>query len=64
MDPGAGTPGVGWAIAPTMQTAETQAIANCREVAGPNRGKFCQVSINYGGANVGHPAVNCDGSAK
>jgi uncharacterized protein DUF4189 len=37
MDPGAGTPGVGWAIAPTPKEAETQAIANCRKVAGPSR---------------------------
>jgi hypothetical protein len=64
MDPGAGTPGVGWAIAPTMQAAETQAIANCREVAGPSRQKFCQVAVNNGGDNVGQAAVNCDGSAK
>ena len=39
MDPGAGTPGVGWGIAPTQDAAEAQAIASCRETAGPSRRK-------------------------
>jgi hypothetical protein len=64
MDPGAGTPGVGWGIGPTMQAAESQALEKCRATAGPSREKFCQVAINNAGEAVGKAAVNCDGSAK
>jgi Domain of unknown function (DUF4189) len=64
MDPGAGTPGVGWGIAATMQAAENQALEKCRATAGPSRAKFCQVAINNAGDNAGQAAVNCDGSAK
>jgi Domain of unknown function (DUF4189) len=44
MDPKAGTPGVGWAIAPTKQAAEKQALANCRATAGASRQQFCVMS--------------------
>lgn len=41
MDPQAGTPGVGWAVAPTRQAAEEQALSNCMATAGPDRRQFC-----------------------
>ena len=41
MDPQAGTPGVGWAVAPTRDAAEQQALSNCMATAGPNRRQFC-----------------------
>ncbi len=40
-DPAAGTPGVGWAIAPTLEAATHQAINNCRATAGESRKQFC-----------------------
>lgn len=42
-DPAAGTPGVGWAIAPTLEVATQQALANCRATAGESRQQFCAV---------------------
>jgi hypothetical protein len=44
MDPAAGTPGVGWAVASTRHAAEQAALANCRVTAGPNRQQFCVTS--------------------
>jgi len=41
MDPQEGTPGVGWAVAPTREAAEQQALANCRATAGADRRQFC-----------------------
>jgi len=40
-DPAAGTPGVGWAIAPTLEAATQQAMDNCRATAGESRKQFC-----------------------
>ena len=40
-DPAAGTPGIGWAIAPTLQAATKQAMANCMATAGKSRRQFC-----------------------
>ncbi len=40
-DPAAGTPGIGWAIAPTLQAATKQAMANCMATAGESRRQFC-----------------------
>jgi hypothetical protein len=37
MDPQAGTPGVGWAIAGDLHTAESQALTKCEQTAGPGR---------------------------
>jgi hypothetical protein len=59
MDPGAGTPGVGWGIGPTIQAAESQALEKCRATAGSSREKFCQVAVNNAGDSVGQAAVNC-----
>jgi len=50
MDPKAGTPGVGWAIADDQDTAKSQALANCKVTAGGARASFCSVSES-----------NCDG---
>jgi hypothetical protein len=41
MDPQAGTPGVGWAVAPTRDAADQQALANCMATAGADRRQFC-----------------------
>ena len=41
MDPAAGTPGVGWAVAQTRSAAEQQALANCVATAGPTRQQYC-----------------------
>jgi len=35
MDPAAGTPGVGWAVANDLLTAERQALGKCMDTAGP-----------------------------
>jgi hypothetical protein len=48
-DPAAGTPGVGWAVAPTLEDATQQAINNCRATAGATRKQFCA-----------RDAYNCD----
>ncbi|MGO8916773.1 MAG: DUF4189 domain-containing protein [Stellaceae bacterium] len=44
MDPQAGTPGIGWAVAPTRPAAEQQALANCMATAGASRRQFCVMS--------------------
>ena len=44
LDPAAGTPGVGWAVAPQKETAERQALANCRKTAGAGRENACVIS--------------------
>jgi hypothetical protein len=36
MDPKAGTPGVGWAVAATSQKAEAEALAKCRAQREPD----------------------------
>ena len=41
MDPGAGTPGVGWSVANSLQSAQDQAIANCKATAGADRVQYC-----------------------
>ena len=44
LDPKAGTPGAGWAIANSKEEAETQAMAQCFATAGPNRRNACKNS--------------------
>jgi hypothetical protein len=56
IDPRAGTPGFGWAIADNAQDAQKQAMANCRESDGPAHQDGCQFSAET--------PVACDGSAK
>jgi hypothetical protein len=53
MDPAAGTPGVGWAVANDLMTAERQALGKCEDTAGPDRRASCVVDHS-----------SCDGSAK
>ena len=53
MDPQAGTPGVGWAIAADKRSAEAQALAKCEATAGPGRRAACKVDSS-----------GCDGSAQ
>lgn len=42
-DPKAGTPGTGWAIGPSKETADARALAGCKSVAGKDRERFCVV---------------------
>ncbi len=56
MDPKAGTPGYGWAIADTSQAASKKAMANCQDSDGPALKDGCQLAGT-------HPIL-CDGSAK
>lgn len=49
MDPYDSTPGVGWAVAPQKEVAESDALANCRKTAGAGREQACVISD-----------VNCD----
>lgn len=53
MDPAAGTPGVGWAVANDLLSAERQALNKCMETAGPSRRAACVVDHS-----------GCDGNAK
>jgi hypothetical protein len=45
-DPAAGTPGVGWAVAPTLAVASKQAMDNCMATAGESRKQFCKVDAS------------------
>ena len=53
MDPQAGTPGVGWAVANDLLSAERQALGKCMDTAGPSRRAACVVDHS-----------GCDGNAK
>jgi len=53
MDPAAGTPGVGWAVANDLLSAERQALGKCMDTAGPARRAACVVDHS-----------SCDGNAK
>lgn len=53
MDPGTGTPGVGWAIGGTLKLAEANAIARCKATAGAGRGEYCKIDNS-----------RCDGERK
>jgi hypothetical protein len=44
MDPKAGTPGVGWAVASNKSDAEERALAHCKLTAGSSREQFCEIS--------------------
>lgn len=45
LDPAAGTPGWGWAIAKTPDLAKSFAMTYCQESAGAGRAAYCQVTI-------------------
>jgi hypothetical protein len=53
MDPADGTPGVGWAIAGDLSSAEVQALNKCKEASGPGRADKCTVDKSV-----------CDGSPR
>lgn len=53
LDPKAGTPGAGWAIADTLANARKDAIQNCEQTAGRDRQGECRVT-----------AEGCDGKAR
>ena len=53
MDPLAGTPGVGWAVADDRRAAEKQALSQCEKTAGPGRAAACVVDHS-----------GCDGTAQ
>jgi hypothetical protein len=53
MDPKDATPGVGWAIAPSLKAASRGALAKCVATAGSGRRDACKVTH-----------AKCDGSAK
>ena len=53
MDPGKGTPGVGWAIGGTLQLARDQAIEKCKATAGAGRQESCVIDNS-----------RCDGEKK
>jgi Domain of unknown function (DUF4189) len=55
LDPQNGTPGFGWAMAETSGEAKSQALANCRDTAGPTRQDACVIPDK---------GLWCDGSAK
>jgi uncharacterized protein DUF4189 len=44
LDPQAGTPGVGWAVAPTRYDADTSAMQKCKDTAGAGRQQFCKIT--------------------
>lgn len=46
LDPEDGTPGFGWAIAPTKSGAEAQAMGDCQRTAGAARQAFCAISVS------------------
>ena len=53
MDPAAGTPGVGWAVATDRRSAEHDALIKCEATAGAGREAACEISHS-----------DCDGSAQ
>jgi hypothetical protein len=53
IDPQDGETGTGWAIAPSSEEADREALTQCRKTAGAKRQQACQVSTR-----------GCDGSAK
>jgi hypothetical protein len=48
MDPKDGTPGVGWSVAETKDAVDRQALAQCRDTAGPGRRDACKVDKGAG----------------
>lgn len=47
MDPANGTPGVGWAVAPTRDLAEREALDSCKTTAGESRKDYCEISGSF-----------------
>lgn len=44
MDPKEGSPGVGWSVAASKSTAESEALARCEATAGDGRRQACKLS--------------------
>jgi Domain of unknown function (DUF4189) len=53
IDPETGTPGAGWGVGSSQQSADSQALARCRAKAGGSRAEFCEVTDRF-----------CDGTGK
>jgi len=53
VDPQTGTPGAGWGLGGSQQSADSQALARCRAKAGTERAEFCEVTDRF-----------CDGEGK
>lgn len=53
LDPQEGTPGAGWAVAPTLALARSEALRVCNATAGRNRQGKCEISVE-----------GCDGRAR
>jgi len=53
LDPQAGTPGAGWAIGDTLESARRNALLGCEQTAGSDRRGECRIT-----------AEGCDGRAK
>jgi hypothetical protein len=53
LDPQEGTPGAGWAVAPTLALARNEALRACNATAGSNRQGRCEISVE-----------GCDGRAR
>lgn len=53
LDPKAGTPGAGWAVADSLADARQEALRRCEDTAGKDRQGECRVT-----------AEGCDGRAK
>jgi hypothetical protein len=47
IDPQQGTPGAGWGVGTTQESADSQALARCRAKAGAERAEFCEVTDRY-----------------
>jgi hypothetical protein len=47
VDPQNGTPGAGWGLGTTQDSADSQALARCRAKAGTERAEFCEVTDRY-----------------
>jgi hypothetical protein len=47
LDPQDGTPGAGWGVGGTQESADSQALARCRAKAGADRAEFCEVTDRF-----------------
>lgn len=55
LDPKAGTPGFGWAVANSEDTSNDQALAMCRQSAGSDRAPYCVVTLSECDTNSAGP---------
>ena len=47
VDPQSGTPGAGWGVGTSEESADELALARCRAKAGSDRVEFCKVTDHY-----------------